>query len=255
MASSRLEHLAHIDSLEEAINRLSAEIAQRLGPYEKILLRLETIPGIKRRLAEIILAEIGPEMSRFPSAQHLASWAGMCPGNHESAGKRLSGKTRKGSQWLRTALVEAAHAASHCKECYLSAHYHHIAVRRGKKRAAVALGHTLLVIIYHVSAENKEYEELGGGLPRSGRPSRERKAARSSVGKVVWSASGFSLRTFLVLRSALGASASGSCSFLGNALTICLLLFQGSINLGESSGVKMRETILFVLKEKIIPLK
>lgn len=97
MASSRLEHLAHIDSLEEAINRLSAEIAQRLGPYEEILVRLETIPGIKRRLAEIILAEIGPEMSRFPSAHHLASWVGMCPGNHESAGKRLSGKTRKGS--------------------------------------------------------------------------------------------------------------------------------------------------------------
>ena len=111
------EHLTHIDNLEEGIDRLSTEIAEWLLPYEKLLLRLETIPGIKRRLAEIILAEIGPEMRRFPSAQHLASWAGMCPGNHESAGKRLSGKTRKGSQWLRTALVEAAHAASHCKEC------------------------------------------------------------------------------------------------------------------------------------------
>ena len=173
------EHLAHIDSLEEAIDRLSAEIAQRLAPYEAILLRLETIPGIQRRLAEIILAEIGPEMSRFPTAQHLASWAGMCPGNHESAGKRLSGKTRKGSQWLRTALVEAAHAASHCKECYLSAHYHHIAVRRGKKRAAVALGHTLLVIIYHVIAENKEYEELGGDyLDQVDRQGKEKRLVR-----------------------------------------------------------------------------
>lgn len=172
-------HLAHIDSLEEGIDRLSAEIAERFHPYEKILLRLETIPGIKRRLAEIILAEIGPDMSRFPSAQHLASWAGMCPGNHESAGKRLSGKTRKGSQWLRTALVEAAHAASHCKECYLSAHYHHIAAHRGKKRAAVALGHTLLIIIYHMIAEEKEYEELGGGyLDQLDRQGKEKRLVR-----------------------------------------------------------------------------
>jgi transposase len=173
------EHLAHIESLEEAIARLSAQIAERLRPYEELLLRLETIPGIKRRLAEIILAEIGPDMSRFPSAQHLASWAGMCPGNHESAGKRLSGKTRKGSQWLRTALVEAAHAASHCKECYLSAHYHHIAVRRGKKRAAVALGHTLLIIIYHIIAEKKPYEELGGDyLDQLDRQGKEKRLVR-----------------------------------------------------------------------------
>jgi len=170
------EHLAHIGNLEQAITRLSAEIAERLTPYEEILLRLETIPGIKRRIAEILLAEMGPDMSRFPSAAHLASWAGMCPGNRESAGKRLSGKTRKGSQWLRTALVEAAHAASHCKESYLSAQYHHLAFRREKKRAAVALGHTLLIIIYHLIAEKKEYEELGGDyldqLDRQGKEKR-----------------------------------------------------------------------------------
>jgi transposase len=123
---------------------------------------LETIPGIKRRLAEVILAEIGSDMRRFPSAQHLASWAGMCPGNHESGGKRLSGKTRKGSQWLRTALVEAAHAASHCKECYLSAHYHRLAFRRGTKRAAVALAHTLLIIVYHMLSHEEDSQELGG---------------------------------------------------------------------------------------------
>src|SRR5215472_945796 len=155
------EHLKHLAQLQESIDRLSAEIAKHLHPYESQLKRLETLPGVGRRLAEILLAEIGPDMSRFPSAAHLASWAGMCPGNHESGGKRLSGKTRKGSQWLRTALVEAAHAASHCKECYLSAQYHQIAIRRGKKRAAVALGHTLLIIIYHILAETKEYQELG----------------------------------------------------------------------------------------------
>jgi transposase len=155
------EHLKHLAELQDGIARLSAEIAERLHPYEKLLARLETIPGIKRRLAEVILAEIGTDMRRFPSAQHLASWAGMCPGNHESGGKRLSGKTRKGSQWLRTALVEAAHAASHCKNSYLSAQYHRLVFRRGKKRAAVALAHTILIIVYHVLAHEEEYQELG----------------------------------------------------------------------------------------------
>lgn len=156
------EHLKHISELQDAIDRLSAEIAERLQPYEEPLQRLEAIPGIKRRLAEIILAEIGPDMGRFPSAQHLASWAGMCPGNHESGGKRLSGKTRKGSQWLRTALVEAAHAASHTKNSSLSAQYHRLVFRRGKKRAAVALAHTLLIIVYHLLAQKEEYQDLGG---------------------------------------------------------------------------------------------
>jgi transposase len=156
------EHLKHISDLQAAITRISAEIAERLRPYEELLQRLETIPGIKRRLAEIILAEIGTDMRRFPSAQHLASWAGMCPGNHESAGKRLSGKTRKGSQWLRTALVEAAHAASRRKDCYLSAQYHRLAIRRGTKRAVVAVAHTLLTIVYHLLAHEEKYQELGG---------------------------------------------------------------------------------------------
>jgi transposase len=156
------EHLKHISNLSAAITRISVEIAEHLRPYEELLQRLETIPGIKRRLAEIILAEIGTDMRRFPSAQHLASWAGICPGHHESAGKRLSGKTRKGSQWLRTALVEAAHAASRRKDCYLSAQYHRLAMRRGTKRAAVAVAHTLLTIVYHLLAEVQVYQELGG---------------------------------------------------------------------------------------------
>ena len=156
------EQLAHIDGLDETITHLSGEIAERLRPFEEHLTRLETIPGIKRRLAEVLLAEIGADMSRFPSARHLASWAGMCPGNNESAGKRLSGRTRKGSPWLRTALVEAAHAATHSKDCYLSAQYHRLVIRRGAKKATIAVGHTLLVIVYHVLADEKDYEELGG---------------------------------------------------------------------------------------------
>ncbi len=156
------EQLADIDTLDEAIERMSTEIAERLRPYEHQIQRLSTIPGIKRRLAEVILAEIGPDMSRFPDARHLASWAGMCPGNNESGGKRLSGRTRKGSPWLRSALVEAAHAAIHSKDCYLSAQYQRLAIRRGGKKATIAVGHTLLVVIYHILSEDEDYEELGG---------------------------------------------------------------------------------------------
>jgi len=133
-----------------------------MRPFEHWLQRLETIVGIKRRLAEVILSEIGTDMRRFPSDRHLASWAGMCPGNDESAGKRHSGRTRKGNPWLRTALVEAAHGAALSSETYLSAQYHRLAARRGAKKATIALGHTLLVIIYHVLTEDTDSYELGG---------------------------------------------------------------------------------------------
>lgn len=123
-----------------------------------------SIPGISQRAAEGILAEIGLQMSRFKSAKHLASWAGMCPGNHESAGKRMSGRTNKGSPWLRKLLVQAAHAAAHTKDTYLSAQYRRLAARRGKKKAAIAVGHSLLVMIFHVLQEQKPYQELGGNF-------------------------------------------------------------------------------------------
>src|SRR5687767_3283553 len=135
------EQLAHVDFLDERIARLDAEIAERTRPVADVLERLDTIPGVGRRTAEILAAEIGVDMARFPTAAHLASWAGMCPGNNESAGKRRSGRTRRGNPWLRAALVEAAHAASRAKKTYLGALSHRLAARRGKKKATVAVGH------------------------------------------------------------------------------------------------------------------
>lgn len=155
------EQLAHIDYLDAAMERVGAEVAARLAPVEAAVVRLDGIPGIGRRTAEGLLAELGTDLARFPSAGHLASWAGMCPGNHESAGKRQSGRTRKGNPWLRTLLVEAAQAAGRTKGTYLGAHYRRLAARRGKKRAAVAVGHSILVIIYHLLTEERDYEDLG----------------------------------------------------------------------------------------------
>jgi transposase len=155
------QQLAHIDFLEETIERLSTEVAERVSPSEEAIERLETIPGVGRRTAEAMLAEIGSDMSRFPTAEHLASWAGMCPGNNDSGGKRRSGQTNKGNPWLRAALVEAAQAAGRTKDTYLSAQYRRLTSRRGKKRAAVAVGHTILVIAYYLLQRSCGYEELG----------------------------------------------------------------------------------------------
>jgi transposase len=122
---------------------------------------LETIPGVGTRTAEVILAEVGPDMTRFPTPGHLASWAGVCPGQNESAGKRKSGRTRQGCVWLREALIEAAHAAAHTRRTYLAAQYHRIAARRRAKRAAVAVAHTILVIVHHLLSKGEAYRDLG----------------------------------------------------------------------------------------------
>ena len=122
---------------------------------------LRTIPGVEKTAASAILAEIGTDMKRFPTPGHLSSWAGICPGNNESAGKRKSGKTCKGNVWLRRALTQAAWAASHTKQTYLSAHYHRLAARRGRKRAIIAVGHTILVSAYHVLSKAAPYQDLG----------------------------------------------------------------------------------------------
>jgi transposase len=153
--------LAHLDSLDELIDGLNSEVEQRLRPFEDALDRLDSIPGVGRRTAEVLVAEIGLDMARFPTAAHLASWAGMCPGHNESAGKRKSGKTRKGKAWLRTALVEAAHASGRARHTYLGAQYHRLITRRGKKKAVIAVGHTILTIAYHLLTRGTIYEDLG----------------------------------------------------------------------------------------------
>jgi transposase len=152
--------LAHIDFLDETLQRLDMEIGERERPFEVVLDRLDTIPGVARRVAEIIIAEVGPDVHRFPSPGHLASWAGLCPGQDESAGKRRSGKTRKGNRWLRTALVQAAHAARRTKT-YLAAQFRRLASRRGAKKAAVAVAHSILRIVYHLLIDQHAYEDLG----------------------------------------------------------------------------------------------
>jgi transposase len=190
------EHLKQIDTLDAAIGRVSQEIARRFTPpddpaeeeteqlssaspsaatreeagrlpsskqmsWQKAAQLIDEIIGISEEAAQGILAEIGIEMEQFPSAQHLASWAGICPGNHESAGKRLSGKARKGNPWLRRLLVQAAYAAGRSKNTYLAAQYHRLASRRGAKKAALAVAHSILVIIYHILRDQRTYQDLG----------------------------------------------------------------------------------------------
>lgn len=152
--------VAHVEYLDRAIADLDALIQTLMAPYQVEADRLRTTTGIEQRTAEVLIAELGVAMAQFPSDRHCASWAGLCPGNHESAGKRKTGKTRTGSKWLRTALTEAAWAASHTKS-YLGAQYHRIARRRGKKRATGAVSHSLLVIAYHLLKDGTTYHDLG----------------------------------------------------------------------------------------------
>ena len=155
------EQLSHIDYLDEAISRLSQQIGERLGPFHQQLALLDTIPGVNQQTAEALVAEIGLDMNRFPTAQHLASWAAFCPGHKESGGKRQSGKTRKGNRWLKRTLTEAAHGACHTKDSYLASQYHRLSGRRGKKRAVVAVAHSLLVSAYYVLKRQQAYQDLG----------------------------------------------------------------------------------------------
>jgi transposase len=164
------ELLCQIDNVEEAVSHFDEQIQLLCVPFEAAIALLDTIPGVARQTAEIIVSEIGIDMSRFPSAAHLAAWAGVAPGNNESAGKRRSGKTRKGNQALGVALNQAAHGAAHTKGTYLSAQYHRLAGRRGKKKAIMAVAHSILVIAYHLIKRQEPYRELGGDYFDQRRP-------------------------------------------------------------------------------------
>lgn len=157
------ELLQHVDGLNERLQQLNARIDQLTAPQAALIARLDAIPGVGEHTAEIILAEIGDTVEQFPTEKHLASWACLCPGNNISANKRRSGKTRKGQKWLRTALAEAAWAASRTKDTYLSAQFHRLRSRRGAKRAAVAVAHSILTIVYHlIKNPDATFKELGG---------------------------------------------------------------------------------------------
>ena len=154
--------LEHVEQLEGSIAELDAEVDRLMGPFSEARHHLDTIPGVGKRAAECLIAEIGVDMSVFPSADHLASWAGVCPGNNITGGKRRSGKTRKGDVWLADVLTECAWAAARTRTTYLAAQFWRLARRIGKKKAAIAVGHSMLVIAWHLLARDCDYEDLGG---------------------------------------------------------------------------------------------
>ncbi len=155
--------LSHLDHLDQQIAQFNARIEELMVPFvdQELQEKLDAVPGIDLNTIQNVVAEIGTDMGQFPSDAHLASWTGICPGNEESAGKRKRSKTTKGNRWLRRALTQAAWAATHTKDSYLGAQYHRLAGRRGKKRALVAVAHTLLVIIYHIIKYRVDYQDLG----------------------------------------------------------------------------------------------
>lgn len=164
------ELLCQIDALEETIAHFDEQIEAHCIPFEEAVTAWDSIPGVSRRAAEIIVSEIGIDMSRFADAHHAAAWAGVAPGNNESAGKRRSARVRKGNRYLFNALVQVSHAASHTKNTYLSAQYHRIASRRGKKRAVVAVAHSIFIIGFHLVERKETYRELGANYFDQRRP-------------------------------------------------------------------------------------
>jgi transposase len=155
------QQLERVDFIEQQIMQLEAEMEKQNAPFQEAVKLLAEIPGFDRTTAWSVIAEIGINMNQFPSAHHLASWAGVCPGNNESAGKRLSGKTRKGSRWLRQKLCQSAWCSSRCKNSYFAAYFQRIAAHRGRKRAIVAVSHALLVVCYYLLQRKCHFQDLG----------------------------------------------------------------------------------------------
>jgi transposase len=157
-------HLEHIDDLNAKIERLNAEIEQQIVPFDEddLIVRLDAIPGLDKRVIQGLIAELGIDMTRFPTAAHAASWAGLAPGKNESAGRNRSARTPKGNKHLKALLVQAAHTVARSKDNYLGAQFRRLAARRGKKRAAVAVARSILVIVYHMIQDGTEYVDLGG---------------------------------------------------------------------------------------------
>jgi transposase len=153
--------LDHLDYLDRTIETLDAEIGELISPFERQVEQLQTVPGVGRRAAECILAELGPDMSRFPTHRHAARWARICPGNNESGGKRRSGATGKGNPWLREILIECARAAALTRDTYLKAQFLRVRRSRGDNKAAVAVAHSILVSAYYILARDEPYRELG----------------------------------------------------------------------------------------------
>lgn len=154
-------HLRHLDFLDGEIARLDGEINNRMSTFNEYMEDLDEVPGIDRRSAEEVIAEIGVDMSQFPTAAHLASWAGLCPGNNQSGGKRRNCRTRKGNSWLCSTMVQIARGASRSKGSYLSAQYHRLVARRGDQKAIVAVAHSIMVIIYNMLSKGAKYQDLG----------------------------------------------------------------------------------------------
>jgi transposase len=176
---------AMLDRIEAATamhNRLTTQIDQLLKPYRRHIELLASVPGVSEHTAQVILAEIGDDITRFPSAGHLASWAGVCPGNNESAGKHSSGTTRPGDPWLKSVLGQAAISASRGKDTYLAARYRRLMARRGRKRALVAVQHSILIAVWHMLTNNASYCDLGGNyfIERAGKG----RATRRLIGQL-----------------------------------------------------------------------